>query len=171
MAIHIVTQLEWHGWTIGDYLRRLQMGLKDSLLELGVPTQALPGHFGLWGQAGLLAGVSAAVKYGATSLGAVVNLQADMGNAARVEVMPLDEYSRLTSAAPRNALWPKRPVQSSLAGEASLCDWLSPAKMMSVRTAIVNHLAAAFDCQQPQIIIGHPLLPELTGSLSRDVAA
>jgi lipoyl(octanoyl) transferase len=144
LAVYVVTELAWHGWSIGDYLRRLQTGLKNALAELGAPTLSLPNHFGLWGNTGLLAAVGVTVRYGVTSLGAYLNVDADLGNSPRVEVLPPHEYAGLIAAsAQQTANWPKRPLLSSV-----LCETASQVRMTSVRAAVVSHLAAAFECSQ-----------------------
>jgi lipoyl(octanoyl) transferase len=172
LGIYVITQLAWHGWSVGDFLRRLQSGLQRVIEQAGLSTQSLPGRFGLWGTSGLLAAVGASVKYGVTSQGAFLNVENELTSAPRVEVMAAAEYADLIAGGDSDRqAWPRRPIQSSLRAEASLCGRSSAGKMPEVQAAVVTHLAAAFECLQPQIITGHPLLPELSGSLRRDSAA
>jgi len=163
VAIYIITQLEWHGWTVGEFVRRFQAGLRAALQELGVSTTTLPGHFGLWGQTGLLAALGIAVKFGVTSQGAFLNVNPDMRSIQRVDSLPSREFSQLIAGKNRP---PQRPIHSSLLSETT-----QPVKMTTVRAAVVPHLAAAFGCIDYHMHTGHPLLPELTGSTSRESAA
>ncbi len=163
LAIYVVTQLAWHDWTVGQFLRRFQKGLSGALAELGVPTTSLPGRFGLWGQTGLLAALGVAVKYGVTSHGAFLNVNPDMRSIQRIETLPAAEFAELGL---KHDKLPPRAIHASLLSETS-----PPVKMTSVRAAVVQHLAVAFGCEQHQLHTGHPLLPELSGSTHRESAA
>ncbi|QDU27999.1 Octanoyltransferase [Anatilimnocola aggregata] len=167
LAIYIITQLEWHRWSVGEFVRRFQSGLSAALQELGVTTTILPGHFGLWGRTGLLAALGIAVRFGVASQGAFINVNPDMRSIQRIETVPAREFSGLVASLPAgNTLPPQRPIHSSLLSETT-----QPVKMTSVRAAVVPHLAAAFGCADYHMHTGHPLLPELSGSTPRESAA
>lgn len=171
LAIYVITQLSWHGWSVGDYMRRLQTGLRAALLELGFATSPLAGRFGLWGQSGLLAALGVAVKFGVTSHGAFINVNPDMRSIQRVETLPAKEFTALVAGTAENPLAgakqiPRRPIHSSLLSETS-----QPVKMTGVRAAVVKHLAAAFDCVDQHLHTGHPLLSEIPGTFARESAA
>lgn len=163
LAVYVVTQLAWHGWSVGDFLRRLQQALAGALQQLNVTTSAIPQRFGLWGQQGMLASVGVAVKFGVTSQGAFLNIDPDLRSMRRVEVMPAAEYRELAILHPN---LPPRPIPSSLLSETAF-----PVKMTTVRAAVVAQLASAFGCGQYQLHTNHPLLPELPGSTPRESAA
>ena len=153
LAVYVITQLAWHGWSVGDFLRRLQQGLAAALLEQNVEAQTIPQHFGLWGKSGWLAALGVAVKFGVTSHGVFLNVDPDLRSMRRVEALPAAEYRDLRVAMPQ---LPARPVPASLLSETAI-----PGKMATVRTAVVAHLTAAFDCGPYQFHTSHPLLPEL----------
>lgn len=163
LAVYVITQLSWHGWSVGDYLRRLQHGLENALHDCGAATCTLPERFGVWGKTGLLAAMGVAVKFGVTSHGAFINVDADLRSSHRVETMPAAEFRPLAA---EHYQLPERPIQSSL-----LCETSLPVKMASVRAAVVVHLAAAFDCATYHLHTSHPLLPEIPGSAARESAA
>jgi lipoyl(octanoyl) transferase len=162
LSIYVITQLSWHGWTVGEFLRRLQNGMQGALNKLQVPTLSLPGHFGLWGKTGQLAALGVAVKFGVTSQGAFLNLDPELGSLRRIEALPAAEYRELAV----NLELPPRPVYSSLLSETGL-----PVKMTAVREALALHLPAAFGGEAVQIQAGHPLIPEIPGSATRESAA
>ena len=163
LAIYVITQIAWHRWTVGEFLRRFQRGLQGALLQLGVQANSLPNHFGLWGTTGQLASFGVAVKFGVTSQGAFLNLDPDPRSLRRIEALPTAEYADLAKL--QSGL-PQRPAFSSLLSETSL-----PVKMTTVRAAVVPQLAAAFGCENHQLHTGHPLLPELPGPVTRESAA
>ncbi|WP_254507994.1 lipoyl(octanoyl) transferase LipB [Anatilimnocola floriformis] len=173
LAIYVITQLGWHRWSVGDFLRRWQNGLADALQTLNVQTQTLPKHFGLWGKSGLLAALGVAVKFGVSTHGAFLNVDPDLRSMRRIEAVPAAEYRDLTATQPaaKNSLeFPTRPVPSSLLSETAI-----PVKMDAVRAAVVAQLAAAFDCGNYQLHTSHPLLPEIApefpGTASRESVA
>lgn len=163
LAMYVITELSWHGWTVGEFLRRFQTALRGALNELGVPTKQLPDRFGLWGKTGLLAAMGVAVKYGVTSHGAYLNVDPDLRSIHRVEAVAAAEYAELTR---RHSSLPRRPIHTSLLSETS-----QPVKMATVQAAVAPQLAAAFGCPQYQLHTSHPLLPALTGLPPRESAA
>jgi lipoyl(octanoyl) transferase len=173
-AIYVVTQLAWHDWSVGEFVRRLENGLRGTLEQLAVQTMSLPNHFGLWGKTGQLAALGVAVKFGVTTQGAVLNLDPELGSLRRIEALSVAEYRELSgrmdsSLQPAKAgtpTLPQRPVYSSLLSETGL-----PVKMTAVREALVAQLPAAFGCDQVQVHTGHPLIPEIPGSATRESAA
>src|SRR5439155_10317580 len=54
LAVYPIVPLEQHGWTIGDYLRRLQKALADLLIEQNVKQVPVPGSMDLAGKSGVL---------------------------------------------------------------------------------------------------------------------
>src|SRR5438270_9465316 len=74
LAIYPIVPLAQHGWTIGDYLRRLQKSLADLLVEFNVKPAAIPGSMALAGRSGVLAALGVSVRHGVTMHGAFLNV-------------------------------------------------------------------------------------------------
>ncbi len=136
LAVYPIVPLEPRGWTVGDYLTRLNEALGSALDELGLPRQHREGRFGHWGRTGQVALLTAAVKYGVAYHGAYLNVAPDM---RLVRCVLSDTVDR-------------RPP-SSLAAELQ-----RPAKMAAVREAVIRRLAAALDAPRYHLLSGHPLL-------------
>jgi lipoyl(octanoyl) transferase len=148
LAIYPIVPLELHGWTIGDYLRRLQRSLADLLLEYKVKPTPVPGSMALAGRSGVLAALGVSVRHGVTMHGAFLNVNPEMRDFGRVEVAGGQTMSSLLS---HRAL---------------------PTKMSKVRAALVTHLAEAFVLERYHLHTGHPLLAELSAmSEERESAA
>jgi lipoyl(octanoyl) transferase len=137
LAIYPIVPLAQHGWTIGEYLRRLQKSLADVLAEFNVKPQAVPGSLALSGRSGVLAAVGVSVRQGITMHGAFLNVSAEMRDFGRVMVAGGQTMSSLLS---HRAL---------------------PTKMSKVRAALVTHLAEALELERYHLHTGHPLLAEL----------
>jgi lipoyl(octanoyl) transferase len=137
LAIYPIVPLAAHGWTIGEYMRRLQRGLAELLLELKVQPTSVPGSMALAGRSGILAALGVSVRQGVTMHGAFLNVNPDMRDFGRVEVAGGQSMSSLLS---HRAL---------------------PTKMSKVRAALVTHLAEALVLERYHLHTGHPLLAEL----------
>jgi lipoyl(octanoyl) transferase len=186
LAVYPVVPLDWHRWTVGNYLRRLRAGLASALTELHFRVAAPPGRFSLWGRLGLVAAVGIAVKNGVATQGAHLNVNTDMrvlnqiewekqhaANERRAELTSgslADGSERAASQAPRTISFDAarfRPTFSSLLSEHG-----RPVKMASVRAAVVKHLAETLGCESYHLHTGHPFLAELPpGSPLRESAA
>jgi lipoyl(octanoyl) transferase len=147
IAVYPIVPLTWHGWTIGDYLRRLQRALADVLLEFNVRPAGVPGSFALAGKSGILAALGATVRQGVTQHGAFLNVNPDMRDFGRVEVAG-------------------GQTMSSLLSQRAL-----PTKMSRVRAALVTHLAEAMWLERYHLHTGHPHLAELPAASQRESAA
>jgi lipoyl(octanoyl) transferase len=147
LAVYPIVPLDWHGWSVGEYLRRLRTALHETLNDLKIRTQLREGSFSLAGRTGVLAAVGVSVKHGVTLQGAFVSINPDMRDYARVEVAPGQTMSSILSERP------------------------APVRMASVRAALVAHLAAALGCQRHHLHTGHPHLPDLPLSDARESAA
>jgi lipoyl(octanoyl) transferase len=136
LAIYPIVPLAWHGWTVGEYLNRLETGLQSALAAAGFATQQHAGQRGLWGRSGQLATIGAAVRSGVTYHGAFVNVDPNMQIVRRV----------CTDREANQAL-------SSLVAERP-----RGVRMASVRQHIVSALAEAFETPRHHLLTGHPLL-------------
>ncbi len=147
LAIYPVVPLAWHGWSVGEYLRRLQSALAGTLRDLNVEPQAVNGGYSLAGRRGLLASIGVSVRQGVTGQGAFLNVCPDMRE--QRSIVSLGGHS-----------------MSSVLSERPL-----PVRMSGVRASLVAHLATALDCDRHHLHTGHPLLAELSGSTVRESAA
>lgn len=161
LAIYPILSLDWHRWTVGQYVRKLQAALGGALAELGVQARSHDRLSGWWGQTGMLAAIGAAVKQGMTSHGAFINVAPENRGFGRVEVVPTGEVK---AAAPDGFVY--KPTLSSLLSERP-----AAAKMTGVRSAVIQHLAANLGCDDYHLHTGHPLLTEIPGTASRESAA
>jgi lipoyl(octanoyl) transferase len=142
LAIYPLTPLAWHGFTVGDFLERLQTGIIETLDDLGVRARFQPGRHGIWGRTGQLAAVGMAVRNWVTYYGAYLNVDPPLGLFRVVESDPMD-HTRM----------------SSLAAERR-----GTIRMPTVRAALVRHLTEAFGCDRYHLFTGHPLLRNIAGS-------
>jgi lipoyl(octanoyl) transferase len=147
LAIYPIVSLDWHGWTVGEYLRRLQASLQDTLCDRRIKTEAKPGCHSLAGRTGVLAAIGVSVRHGVTLQGAFIGVNPDMRDYARVDVSHGQTMSSILSEQP------------------------APVRMTAVRAALVTHLATAFGCERHHLHTGHPHLPDLPLSDAREHAA
>lgn len=136
LAAYVVAPLNWHGWTVGEYLGRLQGGVIRAIEELRCPVHVRPGQYGLWGRGGQLAYVAIAVRNGVTRHGVLVNVDPAMG------------LFRVLETASQSDGHP-----SSLVAERR-----GPVKMTTVKTEVIRHLTTALGCDRYHLYTGHPWL-------------
>lgn len=135
LAVYPIVPLDWHGYSVGEMLARLQSGIMDTLMELGVQAQSRRGQHGLWGRSGQLVAFGAAVRNWASYHGAFINVAPEM------------QLCRLVTSDPVG----RSPV-SSLVAERQ-----QPVKMTRVREAVLRHVTAALGCDRFHLYSGHPL--------------
>lgn len=138
LAIYPIVPLDRIGWTVGEYLNRLQTGLVATLAELGINGATRPGWPGVWGRTGQLAAIAAAVKSWTTYHGAFLNVAPAMRVVRRVVSDP-------TESAAMSSLMIER--------HGSI-------RMSAVRAGIVRHLAEAFGAERYHIHTSHPQLAQ-----------
>ena len=136
LALYPIVPLRWHGFSVGEYLDRLQAGVLRTLGELGIRGQTRPARHGIWGRTGQLAALGVAVRDSVTCHGAFINVCPGMG------------LFRLVETDPRGLT-----RMSSLVAERQ-----RPVKMTSVRAELVRQLTEAFGCDRYHLHTGHPLL-------------
>lgn len=136
LAVYSVVPLDWHGFSPGEYLDRLQGGLLRCLEELGIGARTQPARHGLWGRTGQLVAMGVAIRDGVSRHGAFINVCPAMGLFRLVESDPVG----LTS-------------MSCLVAERQ-----QPVKMTKVRAEVVRHLTAALGCDRYHLYTGHPWL-------------
>ena len=147
LAVYPIVPLDWHGWTVGEYLRRLQQALCSTLIDLRIKPHAKEGSYSLCGRMGLLAAIGVSVKHGVTLQGAFINVNPEMRDQRRIDVAPGQTMSSILSERP------------------------APVRMTAVRAGLVAHLATTLGCERHHLHTGHPHLPELPLSDAREHAA
>lgn len=139
LACYVVAPIVRLGWTVGGYMQRLQSGVSSAVESLGVRTETRSQRFGLWGRSGLLAAFGISVRYGIATQGVWLSVEPATKLGSRVVAAAGD----------------RQPHFGSLSSERP-----AGGRMAAVRSAMVNSLATAFDCENYQLHSGHPLLPD-----------
>lgn len=149
LAVYPIVHLERCGWTVGEYLRRFGKGLCAAMGELGLAVEE--DRFGsLWSRTGPIGAMGVSVRYGVCLHGFWLNLNPDMYLAKRV----VSVIGRHEGSNPEDAFRSDdRRSLSSVLSETG-----RPGKMNRVKTALVEQLAPAFDCEKYHLHTGHPLL-------------
>ena len=136
LAVYPIVPLRWHGFSVGEYLDRLQSGILQTFSHLNLPAHPRPARHGLWGRTGQLAALGVAVRDGVTCHGAFINVCPAMGLFRLVETDPQE-------LSPMSCLVAERQ---------------RPVKMTSIRAELVRQLADAFGCPRYHLHTGHPML-------------
>ena len=136
LAIYPIVPLRWHGFTVGEYLHRLQHGILQAFDESGIQGKTIPGRHGIWGRTGQLATIGVAVRGWVTYHGAYINVSPPLGLFRIVETDRIG-HTRI----------------SSLVAERG-----PSARMASIRASVIRHLAESLGCQRYHLYTGHPLL-------------
>ena len=136
LAVYPIVPLRWHGFSVGEYLDRLQRGIADALRKLGFPVSTRPGEHGIWGRTGQLVAFGAAVRDWVTYHGAFVNVSPSLGLFRVVEAAP-NATAKISSLVAER----RRPV-----------------RMTGVRAELIPRLAEAFGCDRYHLHTGHPML-------------
>ncbi len=142
LAVYPIVPLERHGFSVGDYLARLQSGILAALADMRFQGSTRPEGEGIWGRAGQVAFFGAAVKNGISYYGAYVN------------VAPATNLFRWVESDPE-----ERSPMSSL-----LIERQQPVRMSGVREATVRRVSEAFGCDRYHLYTGHPLLRSVYGA-------
>lgn len=145
LAVYPIIPLQEYGWSVGQYLQRLQDGLLDTVRQVEVPSYKRPGRFGLWGRSGMLAAIGASVQNWVTSHGAFLNVTCTPHSQAGVEANPAE------LACPGDP-----PIMSSLLEETDDCPTIE-----EVAHSVATHLARRFESDQATWNLSHPLYPEI----------
>lgn len=140
LAVYPIVPLDWHGFSVGEYLARLQNGIVATLDELGIAGETRAAKHGVWGRSGQLAHLGVAVKNWTTYFGAYINVDPAMRNFRAVESDP-------DGQTPASSLTVERR---------------QPVKMATVRATIVRHMATALGCQRYHLYTGHPLMAQFS---------
>jgi lipoyl(octanoyl) transferase len=136
LAVYPIVPLIWHGFSVGEYLDRLQAGLLNALGELGIRGMTRPGRHGIWGRTGQLVAVGAAVRNWVSYHGAFINVCPAMGLFRLIRTDPQENTRMSCLVAER--------------GQA--------VRMTAVRAAVAGQLASALGCDRHHLHTGHPWL-------------
>jgi lipoyl(octanoyl) transferase len=144
LSIYPLVPLESVGWNVGEYMRRLQQGTLAALQALSVAARAGERDEGVWGRTGQLAAMGIAVRHGIAQHGMFVNVNPSMGL-----------YRFIHTPQPDLGFGAAQRQMGCLVAERT-----QGIKMSMVRTAVVEHLAAAFAADHFNVFSGHPLMPK-----------
>jgi lipoyl(octanoyl) transferase len=136
LAIYPIVPLQWHRFSIGEFLSRFCSGIIESLDDLNVQGTNTQGRYGVWGRTGQLAAIGVAVRRWVTYYGAYLNVCPPMGLFRLIESDPLGQTKMSCLVAERRG----------------------PVKMTTVRAELVRRLAENFGCDRYHLYTGHPLL-------------
>lgn len=132
----------------GPCLERLEHGLAAALRDVQAGPIRHPGVPGVFGRTGLLAAVGLAVRRGAVSHGAFVNVSPS-----------LELHQRVTSLRLPRTEGSRRATRMG----SVEADVQRRVRLQDARTALVQHLADAFCFEQTHIHSGFPLRPAAGG--------
>lgn len=149
LAVYPIVPLEWHGWTVGEFVYRFQRGLLTALAQLQIKGRTYPNRHGVWGRSGQLISFGLAVKHWITYYGAVINV---------APALPIFRYIDTDT------------IGSTRAGSLSE-EQRRAMRMTSLRSRVVRAVAESFGCDQYHTFTSHPLLPEAAKSLRETARA
>jgi lipoyl(octanoyl) transferase len=152
LAVYPIVPLRLVGWSVSDYVRRLQSGMLAALQQFRIRAEVRPDVQGIWGKSGLLAAIGVLVKQGTTMHGAFLNVDPSM------------KLSRFVDSAEGNSERAGKRCMSSMLAERR-----TAVRMPSVRTAVIESLAASFGANRYHLFAGHPWLPRKTGSTRESI--
>ena len=142
LCVYPIVALDRVGWSVGEYLRRLQAGVCATLQQCGLHPEVSERQFGVWGRTGLLAAIGVSVQNWVTCHGAFLNVNPSMA------------LSTLIDGVDPGTVGPGRKTTfGCLLAERRLA-----VRMQNVRAALVASLAESFSCTRHHLYTGHPLL-------------
>ena len=136
LAVYPVVPLTDRGWTVGEYLKRLEVGVCQALDAMKIRSEVHSPGRGLWGRTGQLVAFGISVTNWVAYFGAYINVCPSMGMTRLVDSDPLGDTRMSTLVAERG----------------------QPVKMTGVRSELVRQLTDAFECERYHLYTGHPWL-------------
>ncbi len=136
LAIYSIMALDRRGWSIPDYLQRLQLALGDALHDFCLPVHVGPNQRDVCVSGRAIAQVGVAVTQWVSYFGAVLNINPDL------------------SAWPRSR-WenPNWPAMTSIERERR-----GPLRTSLLRERLLEHFAARFGFDRTSLFLDHPSL-------------
>jgi lipoyl(octanoyl) transferase len=138
LSIALVVPLARLKWSVGDYLRRVQIGLEQLITKLGVTPRVRSQRLGVWGKSGVLAALGVHIRHGFATYGAYLNVNPSLAGYDQIATIADDE----------------QPNMGSLLAEKA-----TAGRMNQVRAMLPTCMAEALSCEQCQVFTGHSLLP------------
>ena len=136
LAVYPIVPLADHNWTVGEYLQRFEVAIRQTLDALKIRCEIRSPGLGLWGRTGQLVAFGISVSNWVTYYGAYINVCPSMGMTRLVDSDPLGESRVSTLVAERG----------------------QPVKMTGVRSELVRQLTDVFECERYHLHTGHPWL-------------
>lgn len=141
LAVYPIVPLRWHGWTVGDYLRRLQQAVARTLEDLHITSDLSATDDGLWGRTGQLAACGVAVRNWMAYHGMFLNIHPSMTNFGFVDVI--------------------EPLRLATGRKTTMGSWFAERRrtlsVPHVRATLIPHLATALGTARYYVLTGHPL--------------
>lgn len=153
LAIYPIVPLRLVGWSMSEYVRRLQGGIIAALKQFRIHPEVRRGSQGIWGQSGQLAAMGMLVKQGVAMHGAFLNVDPPM------------TIHRFVDTSPETADRSGRRSMSSM-----LVERRTAVRMPGVRSAVIECLARSFGAERYHLFAGHPWLPRMTGSTRESIS-
>ncbi len=145
LAVYPIVPLQSCGWSVGEYLGRLQDGMCGAIASLKIPCTKVPNHFHVWGRTGILAAMGVAIRDWVATQGFWVNVNPLMSDFRFVETS-------------RELILGDKANMGSLSAERQRA-----VTMPSVRAAVVPALAEALGRSRYYLHTGHPGWPQWKG--------
>ena len=139
LAVYPLVPLERLGFSVGEYMRRLQSAVVSTLADVKFSDVERGGAFGAWGRTGQIAALGVSVRNWVTFHGAFIN------------VSPAMDLMRYIESDPK-----ERTTMSSLMAERR-----PPVKMTAVRESLARRLTEAFSRRRFHLYAGHPLIDRI----------
>ncbi|MGC3969213.1 MAG: hypothetical protein QM775_18165 [Pirellulales bacterium] len=136
LAAYVILPLDRFGYSVGEYLARLQTGLETIADELHVQRVARLGRRGVWTRGGQTMFTAAAVKSWVSYFGAYLQVDPEERWLHGAASDPVDGTESVSLAAVL-----RRPV-----------------RMQMVRQTAAAGLSTALGCERYHLLTGHPLL-------------
>lgn len=136
LSVYVVLPLRVFGYSVGEYLRRLQLGLEAACADVRFPSVPRAGRRGVWSRAGQGVFVAAAVKNAVSYFGAYLNV---------------DVAERLLHGVATDPDGETEPTSFSQVMRRQV-------RMPSVRQSVISTLSTALGCERYHLFTGHPLL-------------
>jgi lipoyl(octanoyl) transferase len=143
LSIYALCPLAALGWSVGDYMLRLQTGVLAALRALCITARGGQNDYGVWGRTGQLCAMGVAVRHGISQHGLFLNVNPAMGN-----------YRMILTPEVFNGFGNVQRTMGCLSAERS-----QGIKMSDVRATLVDHLPAALSAERYNVFTGHPLMP------------
>jgi lipoate-protein ligase B len=131
IAIYPIVPLNLVGWTVGEFLHRFQRGIRAAVEQFHIHTIRRDDEFGIRGNTGLLAAFGVAVRNWTTCHGGFLNVN---------PAMHVYRHVLTTNVG--------SPIEGQVPMSSLLAERRAPITMHAVRTAVIETLAEALDCDR-----------------------